>query len=242
MYRLKFDISLQCIFPFKWQCPYIPLCPLGLSDVLNAPLPYLIGVDSRFFDMYDPPAEVSCVDLDTNTISLYVVLYFQLKNIALEWSLKFGSFRSEEKKSLLSVKLLPKKATRTLRNTLQNLHEKIYLTYWSDRGKRLDDPDASLDRDFKVKKKEVSQFEIVDSTFQLFNKHYFFFCSSSCSSWKSRRRSSSLWHRYCVATDLFSCQSPRHRQWAPRIPTRCLTTRDSSVRVTRPMSSSILWS
>lgn len=63
--------------------------------------------------------------------------------------------RSEEKKSLLSVKLLPKKASRQLRATLQHLHEKIYLTYWSERGKRPDDSDASLDRDFKVKKKEV---------------------------------------------------------------------------------------
>ncbi|XP_059352777.1 DENN domain-containing protein Crag-like isoform X2 [Daphnia carinata] len=120
------------IFPFKWQCPYIPLCPLGLSDVLNAPLPYLIGVDSRFFDMYDPPAEVSCVDLDTNTISV-----------------------SEEKKPLLSVKLLPKKAARTLRATLQYLYEKLYSTFWSERGKRGDGSDSSLDRDFKIKKKEL---------------------------------------------------------------------------------------
>ena len=38
------------IFPFVWQCPYIPLCPLGLCDVLNAPLPFIVGVDSRYFD------------------------------------------------------------------------------------------------------------------------------------------------------------------------------------------------
>ena len=58
------------MFPFKWQCPYIPLCPLGLAEVLHAPLPFLIGVDSRFFDMYDPPADVTCVDLDTNNITV----------------------------------------------------------------------------------------------------------------------------------------------------------------------------
>lgn len=58
------------LFPFKWQCPYIPLCPLGLVEVLHAPLPFLIGVDSRFFDLYDPPADVSCVDLDTNIITV----------------------------------------------------------------------------------------------------------------------------------------------------------------------------
>ena len=57
------------IFPFHWQCPYIPLCPLNLSDVLSAPCPFIVGVDSRYFDLYDPPADVTCVDLDTNTIT-----------------------------------------------------------------------------------------------------------------------------------------------------------------------------
>ena len=58
------------IFPFHWQCPYIPLCPLGLSEVLNAPVPFIVGVDSRYFDLYDPPSDVTCIDLDTNTISV----------------------------------------------------------------------------------------------------------------------------------------------------------------------------
>lgn len=31
------------IFPFSWQCPYVPLCPLGLADVLYAPVPYIVG-------------------------------------------------------------------------------------------------------------------------------------------------------------------------------------------------------
>ena len=106
---------LQMIFPFHWQCPYIPLCPLGLSDVLSAPTPFIVGepfihmfhnrsyimllrtlnivvqyvmgmyvlllsitgclcivagVDSRYFDLYEPPQEVTCVDLDTNAITL----------------------------------------------------------------------------------------------------------------------------------------------------------------------------
>lgn len=46
------------IFPFHWQCVYIPVCPLELSDVLNAPLPfvsvfsssYIIGRTELFFN------------------------------------------------------------------------------------------------------------------------------------------------------------------------------------------------
>ncbi|PIO52539.1 DENN domain protein, partial [Teladorsagia circumcincta] len=34
------------MFPFHWQCPYVPQCPLGLAGVLHAPLPFIAGVDS----------------------------------------------------------------------------------------------------------------------------------------------------------------------------------------------------
>jgi hypothetical protein len=59
------------IFPFKWKCPYIPLCPLKLADVLTAPIPFIVGVDSRYFDQGHPDqiADVTCVDLDTCMIT-----------------------------------------------------------------------------------------------------------------------------------------------------------------------------
>lgn len=67
------EAIVSLLFPFKWQCPYIPLCPLGLAEVLHAPVPYLIGVDSRFFDLYEPPTDVTCIDLDTNNISVRLI-------------------------------------------------------------------------------------------------------------------------------------------------------------------------
>ncbi|XP_025205115.1 C-myc promoter-binding protein isoform X3 [Melanaphis sacchari] len=119
------------IFPFKWQCPYIPLCPLSLAEVLHAPLPFLIGVDSRFFDLYEPPTDVTCVDLDTNTITL-----------------------CEDKKHL-TTKLLPKKPTRTLKNTLEKLNEKLddlQKTYKATSNKSIEE--TNIDRDFLKKRKE----------------------------------------------------------------------------------------
>ncbi|XP_034425331.1 DENN domain-containing protein 4C isoform X1 [Hippoglossus hippoglossus] len=89
------------IFPFQWQCPYIPLCPLSLAGVLNAPCPFIVGVDSRYFDLYDPPPDVVCVDLDTNTIYL-----------------------SDEKKHN-NWKNLPKKPGKSLISTLTNLHHQL---------------------------------------------------------------------------------------------------------------------
>ncbi|KAM3873619.1 DENN domain-containing protein 4B [Diretmus argenteus] len=88
-------------FPLRWQCPYIPLCPLQMADVLLAPMPFIVGVHSSYFDLYDPPADVVCVDLDTNTI-----------------------FQSEDKKPL-SWRSLPRKHGKTLFNSLTNLHKTL---------------------------------------------------------------------------------------------------------------------
>ncbi|XP_018307942.1 C-myc promoter-binding protein isoform X3 [Mycetomoellerius zeteki] len=129
------------LFPFKWQCPYIPLCPLGLAEVLHAPLPFLIGVDSRFFDLYDPPSDVNCVNLDTNNIAIC------------------------DDKKYLNVKLLPKKAARQLRNWLELLSSKIIS--WGKINcsqKDREDEDFSVDREFQQKRKEQAlELEIQDA-------------------------------------------------------------------------------
>ncbi|XP_068425488.1 DENN domain-containing protein 4B isoform X2 [Clinocottus analis] len=88
-------------FPLRWLCPYIPLCPLQLADVLLAPMPFVVGVHSSYFDLYDPPSDVVCVDLDTNTL-----------------------FQSDEKKPL-SWRSLPRKHGKTLFNTLTVLHQTL---------------------------------------------------------------------------------------------------------------------
>lgn len=95
------EALVSMIFPFHWPCPYVPLCPLALADVLSAPCPFIVGIDSRYFDLYDPPPDVSCVDLDTNTISQTG----DRKNVA--W------------------KILPKKPCKNLMTTLNNLHQQL---------------------------------------------------------------------------------------------------------------------
>ncbi|XP_075224805.1 DENN domain-containing protein Crag isoform X2 [Lycorma delicatula] len=119
------------IFPFKWQCPYIPLCPLGLAEVLHAPLPFLIGVDSRFFDLYDPPTDVNCVDLDTNNITVC------------------------DDKRQLNVKLLPKKAARALRSNLERLYEKL-IKFMETQIPNDKTADTNIDQDFQLKRREQS--------------------------------------------------------------------------------------
>ncbi|XP_043391556.1 DENN domain-containing protein 4B isoform X6 [Chelonia mydas] len=84
------EALVSMIFPLCWQCPYIPLCPLTLADVLCAPVPFIVGIHSSYFDLHDPPRDVICVDLDTNTI-----------------------FLSEERK-LLSPRSLPRRPCKVL--------------------------------------------------------------------------------------------------------------------------------
>uniref|UniRef100_A0A4W3IL36 DENN domain containing 4C n=1 Tax=Callorhinchus milii TaxID=7868 RepID=A0A4W3IL36_CALMI len=99
------EAVVTMIFPFHWQCPYIPLCPLSLAGVLSAPCPFIVGVDSRYFDLYDPPQDVVCVDLDTNTIYL-----------------------SDDRKNL-NWKQLPKKPGKNLFGSLTNLQTQLSLVH-----------------------------------------------------------------------------------------------------------------
>ncbi|XP_037788066.1 DENN domain-containing protein Crag-like isoform X5 [Penaeus monodon] len=119
------------IFPFHWQCPYIPLCPLGLSDFLNAPIPFLLGLDSRFFDLYHPPTDVICIDLDTGAMSV------------------------PDDKKFLITKLLPRRPTRTLRASLESLCEKIYkFEKLLQMHLKAQKTEPGIDTDFKIKRKE----------------------------------------------------------------------------------------
>uniref|UniRef100_A0A0K0F1R6 DENN domain-containing protein n=1 Tax=Strongyloides venezuelensis TaxID=75913 RepID=A0A0K0F1R6_STRVS len=59
------------MFPFFWDFPYIPHCPLESFTIFECPCPYIVGVDSKYFDeITNYPKETICFGIDTNTISL----------------------------------------------------------------------------------------------------------------------------------------------------------------------------
>ncbi|CAI8047300.1 C-myc promoter-binding protein [Geodia barretti] len=90
------------LFPFSWQCTYIPMCPLAFSNYMQAPVPFIIGVDSQYFNVFEKPSDVCVVDLDTSTITL-----------------------SNEARSLLTQKPLPSKPLRTLKQDLKMLAAEV---------------------------------------------------------------------------------------------------------------------
>uniref|UniRef100_A0AC35U5R1 UDENN domain-containing protein n=1 Tax=Rhabditophanes sp. KR3021 TaxID=114890 RepID=A0AC35U5R1_9BILA len=59
------------MFPFFWQCGYVPQCPLETVEVFECPVPIIAGVDSNYFEMVESqPADVVCFGLDTSTTSV----------------------------------------------------------------------------------------------------------------------------------------------------------------------------
>ena len=57
------------LFPLKWQCTDIPMCPLSLATYIQAPVPFIIGIDSRYMMMAEEfPDDVAFVDLDANAM------------------------------------------------------------------------------------------------------------------------------------------------------------------------------
>ncbi|OQR66250.1 C-myc promoter-binding protein-like [Tropilaelaps mercedesae] len=95
------EALVSACFPLSWQCPYVPLCPLGVAGVIMAPMAFLVGVDSRYFDMHVLPNDVVCVDLDTNAIFI------------------------PDDKQQFGQRMMPKRATRKLRSTLNDLYELV---------------------------------------------------------------------------------------------------------------------
>ena len=60
------------LFPFSWQHVYIPILPERLLDILQAPVPFLIGIDEEVLALAEKyrliPDEVVQVDLDENAV------------------------------------------------------------------------------------------------------------------------------------------------------------------------------
>ena len=64
---------LSLLFPFVWCGIYIPVLPHTLLDVIDAPVPFLVGIDVEYLRTTQPidrPEGVVFINLDTNEIHL----------------------------------------------------------------------------------------------------------------------------------------------------------------------------
>ncbi|KAG0294716.1 hypothetical protein BGZ98_001683 [Dissophora globulifera] len=70
MLTLASESFLYLLFPLYWQGVYIPILPSALMTCLQAPVPYIIGVERRSRDSDFPPEDACVVDLDKGTVDI----------------------------------------------------------------------------------------------------------------------------------------------------------------------------
>jgi hypothetical protein len=61
------------IYPFRWQHPYVPILPRVLSEYLQAPLPYILGIHTSWLQSMlesGRPEHLVVVDIDRGTVQL----------------------------------------------------------------------------------------------------------------------------------------------------------------------------
>ncbi len=65
------EICCAIMYPLQWPHVYIPVLPRGLVQVLQAPMPFIIGLPTdRYNEVRDVSTSVIRVDLDNNSIEL----------------------------------------------------------------------------------------------------------------------------------------------------------------------------
>ncbi len=70
------EALLSFLFPFTWQGAYIPVLPEHMTEILDAPVPYLMGLERAYFDRNEMqeacnrPAMSVFVDLDHDVVHL----------------------------------------------------------------------------------------------------------------------------------------------------------------------------
>lgn len=68
MLHLASAALANLLYPFKWASIFIPVLPARLLSALEAPCPYIVGIERRYENIELPEDDYVLVDLDQNTI------------------------------------------------------------------------------------------------------------------------------------------------------------------------------
>ncbi|XP_044724536.1 DENN (AEX-3) domain-containing protein [Hirsutella rhossiliensis] len=68
MLHLACHALVNLLYPFKWASIFIPVLPARLISALEAPCPYIVGVERRYERIELPEDDYVLVDLDQDTI------------------------------------------------------------------------------------------------------------------------------------------------------------------------------
>ncbi len=68
MLHLACHAIANLLYPLKWASIFVPLLPARLLSVLDAPCPYIVGIERRYENIDLPEDDFVLVDLDKDTI------------------------------------------------------------------------------------------------------------------------------------------------------------------------------
>ncbi|KAI1260713.1 dDENN domain-containing protein [Xylariaceae sp. FL1019] len=68
MLHLASHALASLLYPFTWASIFIPILPARLLSALDAPCPYIVGIERRYDDVELPDDDYVLVDLDKDTI------------------------------------------------------------------------------------------------------------------------------------------------------------------------------
>lgn len=68
MLHLACHALVNLMYPLKWASVFIPVLPARLLSALDAPCPYIVGIERRYEDVELPDDDYVLVDLDRDTI------------------------------------------------------------------------------------------------------------------------------------------------------------------------------
>jgi hypothetical protein len=68
MLHLASNALIALIYPLTWSAVFIPVLPVRLIQALEAPCPYIVGVERRYDNLELPDDDFVLVDLDENVI------------------------------------------------------------------------------------------------------------------------------------------------------------------------------
>jgi hypothetical protein len=68
MLHLASHALIALLYPLKWSSVFIPVLPARLIQALEAPCPYIVGIERRYDNVDLPDDDFVLVDLDENTI------------------------------------------------------------------------------------------------------------------------------------------------------------------------------
>lgn len=104
------EALVSILFPFHWEGMYLPLMPLSMLDILDAPVPYIVGLDAAYLKRTPPalrPHGVVFVDLDRDEVHL--------------------GFDDEDVKKPRSPPCLPERQAQKLKAKLDDFAACVYL-------------------------------------------------------------------------------------------------------------------